>query len=335
LKTAIFAITREGQLLAERLSEKVPDSTVIRCRGNTRDALRRAWDYFDALVCIMACGIVVRAVAPLIEDKKTDPAVLVIDQKGRYVIPVLSGHFGGANELALKIAAITGGKAAITTASDVSGNTALDIWIRDNRLRVENAESLPEIMGRLVDKGRLTVFSDLCLPVLPPDLVPVDSLEQADMAISIKIGPPSGFEKDTLFLHPSVLIAGIGCNRGTAADKISDALEKTCIQAGLSPLSICRIASIDLKGDEAGLLEFARQAQAELCLYSAEELNRVEGTGHSDAVFRATGAKGVCQPAAILGAGGGPLLVEKQKWKDVTIALAGAGWPWWEQAPDQ
>lgn len=331
MKIAILAITEEAGLLAGRLKNKLTGSTVIKCRGKTLSAIREAWKSHDALICIMACGIVVRAVCPLASDKRSDPAVLVLDQKGRFVIPLLSGHLGGANELAAKVAGITGGTAAVTTASDCSGHTPLDLWIRDRGLKPANPEILPEIMGRLVDHGALGIYSDCGLPALPADLRSVDSIDHADIVISIKQVTKSG--RHTLVLSPPVLVAGIGCNRGTPAGKIRTALEKTCLEAGLDPKAVLRIASIDLKRDETGLIESAHMLGAELLFYSAGQLNTVEDVQKSDAVMRATGAKGVCEPAAILASGNGVLLVEKRKWKDVTIALAKAGWPWWEPAP--
>ncbi len=333
MKIAILAITEEAGLLAGGLREKLPGSTVIRCRGESLSAIRQAWKSHDALICIMACGIVVRAVCPLAADKRSDPAVLVLDHKGRFVIPLLSGHLGGANELALKVAGITGGTAAVTTASDCSGHTPLDLWIRDRGLKATNPEVLPEIMGRLVDHGALGIYSDCGLPALPKDLRSFDSIDHADIVISIKQVKKTVRHK--LVINPPALVAGVGCNRGTPAEKIRTALEKTCLEAGLAPQAVSRIASIDLKNDETGLIESANMLDAELCFYSAGQLNKVEDVQKSDAVMRATGAKGVCEPAAILASENGVLLVEKRKWKNVTIALAKASWPWWEQAPDQ
>ncbi len=333
MKKAIFAITREAEQLGKTLTKRLPETKLFCCRGRTTVALRDAWQSFDALICIMASGIVIRAIARLVRDKKTDPAVIVMDQKGNYVIPLLSGHLGGANALAEEIATITGGTAVITTASDITRNTALDIWIRDNGLRAANPGVLPRLMGKLVDDGTVAIFSDSGLPPLPHDIVQVDSPDTADILVTQSSDTKGYCQDDKLVLHPPVLVAGIGCNRGTPEEKISEAVEKTCSDKGLSPLCIFRIASIDLKADEKGLLEFSRRAKAQICLYSADELNRIGQAGYSDIVFKATGARGVCEPAAVLASGNGPLLVEKRKWKDVTTAIARAAWPWWEQGP--
>jgi len=332
LKTAILAITTEARVLAEKLASKLPECNVIPCRGSTAESIRKAWKSYDALICIMASGIVVRAISRLVSDKKKDPPLIILDQKGRFVIPLLSGHLGGANELARKVAGITGGQAVITTASDVSGHTPLDLWIKELGLVIKNPELLPRVMTRLVDGGSLSVYSDCGLPPLPHDLSEASSMARADAIITMRTPGPKDVCEGKLVLNPPLLVAGIGCNRGTPCEKIFAAVEKTCSLASLARASICRVASIDLKKDEKGLREFARMAGAELFFFSAEQLNEVDDIKQSEIVKRATGAKGVCEPAAILASGNGPLLVEKHKWKDVTTAIAQVSWPWWEQA---
>ncbi|RUM87134.1 MAG: cobalamin biosynthesis protein CbiG [Thermodesulfatator sp.] len=332
MKIAILAITDKAQELADMLAGRMEEGAVVmKCRGNTVAAIQQAWRQFDALICIMATGIVIRAIAPLVLDKKTDPAVLVVDQNGRFVIPVLSGHLGGANDLALKVARHTGGQAVITTASDVSGHTALDLWISAHRLQISNPGAMAPVMARLVNTGKLNIYSDCGLPELPPDLARIFERETADIVITIKASGVEERQQDRIFLHPPALVAGIGCNRGTAAEMISAAVQETCLQADIAQEAIFRIASIDIKKDEKGLVEFALQAGVELRFFSAGQLNTVHGIEQSDVVKRATGAKGVCEPAAILASGGGTLLVKKQKWKDVTTAIARVTWPWWEQ----
>ena len=331
MKISILAITREAARLGERLRARLPGSRLLRCRGNSIEAIREAWGQSDALVCIMASGIVVRAVSPLVADKYRDPAVIVLDQQGRYVIPLLSGHVGGANALARRIASITGGQAVMTTASDCTGHTALDLWIRKYCLKPWNSQLLPVVMGRLVDRGQVRIYSDSGLPALPWDMVETNRPGEADIIITIRPGMHKA-GPGALVLHPSVIVAGIGCNRGTPAPQIIDALDQTLVQAGLARDALCCIATIDIKQDEQGIIETAMHFGVETLFFPAEQLNSVQGTKRSDAVFRATGAHGVCEPAAILGARGGKLLVEKRKWKDVTTAIALAAWPWWEPA---
>jgi cobalt-precorrin 5A hydrolase len=333
LKRTVLAITDEAVRLGKLISERLPETRLKRCRGDTADAIRQSWAGSEALICIMATGIAVRAIAPLLEDKRQDPAVLVLDQKGDFVIPLVSGHLGGANSLAVRVAEITGGQAVITTASDVSGHTALDLWIRRFQLRAASPEKMPAIMGRLVDRGFLKIYSDSGLPDLPGDILPTDTIKDADILVTARrTGSFEDLPGHLLLLHPPALVVGIGCNRGASAGQIARAVERTCCRFGLARQAIFRVATIDIKRDEKGLLDFARAENLQISFYSARDLDRVPGIQASETVRMATGARGVCEPAAILAAGNGPLIVEKQRWKDVTTAIARASWPWWEQA---
>ncbi|MEN8257577.1 MAG: cobalt-precorrin 5A hydrolase [Thermodesulfobacteriota bacterium] len=324
MKIAILAITNGGKELAQRLATKLPDATFVSSEEKFSTILAEAWPRYDAFICIMASGIVVRALAQLVVDKKTDPCVLVMDEQGSFVISLLSGHLGGGNDLARQLAAISGGQAVITTASDVLGHTALDIWARNHGLVVADKSRLTKAMTTLVNKGSLQVYSDLEFPPWPADFVIITDPDQADLIISNR----SDVAGQQPHLHPRNLVAGMGCNRGTPAPAFAGALQELCDQENLAIQSIRNLASIDLKNDEKGLLEFARQNRYPIDFYSKDELNQVPDLVPSPAVVKATGAQGVAEPAALLSSGGGQLIIGKQKWQDVTIALAQAPWPW-------
>jgi len=202
----------------------------------------------------------------------------------------------------------------------VLGRTALDLWCRDLGLTPADKTAFTRAMGRLVDQGSLTLWSRSPLPELPPDLVLVAERDRADLVVDSRADAPVR----AALLHPGTLVVGVGCNRGAAAPAIARAVEAACTAHGLAIQSVVRLASIDLKQDEAGLLEYARQQGLAIDFYDKDQLNRVEGVGAaSEAVLRATGAKGVAEPAALLSAGaGGVLLVAKMKWTDVTTAVA-------------
>lgn len=315
---AIIALTKGGLLLAERLAARLPGSELVRSRGKVQETLARAWQEYDSLICIMAAGIVVRAIAPLLRDKTIDPAVVVCDEQGRFAISLLSGHLGGGNALAKQIAALLGGQAVITTASDVLGRTALDLWARDLGLTVADKHCLTRVMAKLVNSGSVALCSDWPLPELPPDLILTGRPEQADLRITCRT---AHWPRQAL-LHPKALAAGIGCNRNTLAAEIAEGLRLTCAENGLAWQSVARLASIDLKQDEPGLLAFAEQYGLPLDFHTAAQLNSVAGSSSSAAVFQATGAKAVAEPAAILSSGGGPLLARKKKYPNVTVAIA-------------
>ena len=314
---AILALTKGGQALARRLARSLP-ATVFFCRGSLRRTMEQCWYDHDALVCIMATGIVVRTLAPLIEDKQQDPAVVVCDEQGRFAVSLLSGHLGGGNELANRVAAVTGGRAVITTASDVQGKTALDLWARDLGLVVADRDGLTRAMGKLVNHGSVTLYSDYPLPNLPEDIQPTDQPQAADLIITAA----AGVQTTGTLLYARALVAGIGCNRNTPAEEIEQALHQACQENNLARGSVARLASIDLKRDEQGLLAFARRHGLPLDFFNKDELNTVGGVSTSAIVLRATGARGVAEPAAVLASGGGRLLVKKMKWPNVTVAIA-------------
>lgn len=318
---AILALSRGGCDLGRRLASDL-DGEFFACKGRLAAVMAEVWGEYGSIICIMATGIVVRTIAPLLVDKYRDPAVVVCDELGRFAISLISGHFGGANGLAQRVATATGGQAVLTTASDVLGKTALDLWCRDVGLTPVDKTGFTRAMGRLIDRGTLTIWSHAPLGNLPEDLVAVEERSGADLIVDYRINTS---DHGTL-LVPKALVMGVGCNRGTPKEVIAAAIQATCDQHQLRAEAIARLASIDLKADEVGLLECAAERGLAIDFYSKDQLNQVEGVASSEAVLRATGAKGVAEPAAQLSAGvGARLLVPKMKWGDVTTAVAERG----------
>ena len=331
-KTAIFYITKNGFNLAKRLQRLYPDARIEKFDSNT---VRELWGAHKHLVFIMATGIVVRTIAPLIKDKKIDPAVVVLDEKGKYAISLLSGHLGGANELAKEIASFLKGEAIITTASDVNNLTAIDIWVSENSLAIEDWEIMPHVATRYLNNGALRVYSEIEIS-LPDEFLKVSEPRFADAIItnkkdiylkepqcsSVECSTGSCRVKGQLYLRPKNLIVGIGCNSGTSEEEIEGAVKAVLKNNNLSFLSIHSLATIDIKCKEDGLIKFAQRYGFTITCFNAEELNSVEGMAKSEAVFKATGANAVSEPAALLASGASELLVSKQKIGNVTIAVA-------------
>ncbi len=328
-KIVLLAVTDGGQRLAVQIAQGLPEATVIEARTGLGELLPQLWLQYDGFIFVMATGIVVRLIAPLIKDKKSDPCVVVLDEKGRFAISLLSGHLGGGNELAHEVATITNGQAVITTASDTLGHTALDLWAREQGLAVADHEKLTQASAKLVNNGRLRVCSDLPGLPLPDDFGIVANPAEADCLISNRVG----VESDALRLIPRNLVVGMGCNRNTSATDIEAVFVEALAQHGLAEQAVRNLASIDLKADEAGLLAFAESRKLRIDFYNKDQLNGVADVSRSDAVMRATGAKGVAEPAALLSADSDKLLVRKMKWKDVTIAVAQAHSTWSAPAP--
>ncbi len=332
--TSIFYITENGLRLARRLQERFPGADMI--KFNT-GAVPGHWSGERDLIFIMAAGIVVRTIAPLLKDKKSDPAVVVLDEQGKFAVSLVSGHLGGANELAKEIAGFLKGEAVITTASDVNHLPPIDLWARDNNLIIENWEVLPLVGTRYVNNGGLRVYCDIPLD-LPPEFLRVADPRFADAIITnrrdVYAGSPrcsitgEGCSteacrvKGQVYLRPANLIAGIGCNSGTSLDEIEDALRRTLDGHNLVFLSLQSLATIDIKGNEPGLRGLADKYNLPLRTFSPGDLNTIAGIERSEAAFKATGAYGVAEPAALLASGGDKLIVPKQKKGNVTLAIA-------------
>ncbi len=312
-KLAILALTTGGKKLAKHLAHALTADNINIVNGiaNTTSDI---WHNYDGLIFIMATGIVVRSIAPLIANKQTDPAIVVIDEAGKHAISLLSGHLGGANKLAVEIATITGGEAVITTASDTLGFTPIDLWAKYNNLTLGRG-SFTALSAKLVNHGCLTLWSDLAGD-LPPEFIPATNPDKVDLIISNRLYP----QCENL-LYPKNLIVGIGCNRGVSVAEIRISLAEICRNKGLNRQAVAAMASLDLKSDEEGLLEFCKEDNLAITFYTASQLNTI-CPSRSAVVFKATGAYGVCEPAALLRAATDKLLHGKTKWTNVTIAIA-------------
>ena len=316
---AILYITDNGFALARRLNSLYPDAKAFKFKPDT---LSKFWGKHKSFIFIMASGIVVRTIAPLIKDKKTDPAVVVLDEKGRFAVSLLSGHLGGANKIAKEIADFLSGQAVITTASDTNNLPAIDLWAKENDLAIENWDTVPEISTRFLNSGELRVYSEVEIK-MPEGFLRVDKPSSADVLITNKQFKIQNSKfKNKIYLRPKNLIIGIGCNRGTSADEIEDAAKRVLAEKNFSFLSIHSVATIDIKADEKGLNEFVREYGFPIKTFTANELNSLKGIQKSALVFKATGAYAVAEPTALLASGAGKLLVKKQKIGNVTVAIA-------------
>ncbi|MCG2813050.1 MAG: cobalamin biosynthesis protein, partial [Thermodesulfovibrionales bacterium] len=328
IKTAIFYITDNGFNLAKKIKRLYSDVEVLKFKS---EAVSEAWNERGNLIFIMASGIVIRTVAPLIKDKRTDPAVVVLDEKGRFAISLLSGHLGGANKIAKEIADFLSGQAVITTASDINNLPTIDLWAKENDLVIENWDTVPEISTRFLNSGELRVYSEVEIK-MPEGFLRVDKPSSADVLITNKQFKNQNSKfKNKIYLRPKNLIIGIGCNSGTAADEIKDAVKRALAEKKLSFLSIHSVATIDIKADEKGLNEFVREYGFSIKTFTADELNKISSEsgvrsiqpiGSSEIVFKATGAYAVAEPAALLASGADELLVRKQKIGNVTVAVS-------------
>ncbi|HTR44961.1 MAG TPA: precorrin-3B C(17)-methyltransferase, partial [Thermodesulfovibrionales bacterium] len=317
--TIIFYITAKGLNLARRLKEHWSDARVVKY---TAGVVPELWKESRSFIFIMATGIVARTIAPLIEDKKTDPAVVVVDEAGRFAISLLSGHLGGANALTREIASLLGGEAVITTASDLNNLPSLDLWAKENGLVIEDWTLLPRVATKLLNRGTLRICCEEDAGIeMPREFTEVSTAGQADLLITHRAAIPSS-QKGALVMRPKNLVVGIGCNRGTASKEIEDTVRDVLARHNLSFSSVSSLATIDIKMNEPGLMAFAEKSSLKIQGFTPDELNTVPGITVSKAARKATGANAVAEPAALLASGNDVLLVPKQRSGNVTVAVA-------------
>ena len=323
---AVAAFTQRGEALAEKLGAAL-GGTLRRDGCSLAAWTAENFPRREALIFVGAAGIAVRAVAPHVRGKAEDPAVVCLDEAGRFVIPLLSGHLGGANGLACRVAELTGGTAVITTATDINGAFAVDLWAKKQGLLVLQPERIKRISAAVLRGETVRVFSRRPIAGEPPaPLRLTDSASEADVLLSFRRE-----ETDALQLVPQSLTLGIGCRRGTTAETLETQLERFLAGRGVCIQAIRGAASIDLKRDEAGLLRFCADHGWTPDFYTAAQLRSVPGDFIASRFVEArTGVDNVCERAAALR--GGRLVEKKYAADAVTFALAEAppeyDWSW-------
>lgn len=354
---AVVAITKHGVDIARTLGQSFQNADVYYMakhangdeelrgiqlfEGSVRLLFPALFPAYKGLIVIISLGAVVRMIAPLLQDKKVDPAVVVIDDKGEHVISVLSGHLGGANELTREVAASLGARPIITTASDVGQTIPVDLfgkrfgWVWESasveKLTPVSAAVVNEEAVAIVQESGERAWWEYDRP-LPSHFSVYTSVEEAlevggfsaTLVIThrlLKAGESVRLLENGVLYRPKVLALGIGCNRGTSAEEIAAVIDETLVELGFSKKSVKAICTIDLKKDEVGLLEVVEKNGWEFVYYQPEMLNLVDIQDPSETVFKYTGAYGVSEPAAMLYSGSNELALVKKKSGNVTISV--------------
>ncbi len=339
----VVALTPRGADLARAICQSLPASSCwlpgaqaaahpemeTKTFAQVSEVFQEAFRQGEDLVCVMAAGIVVRGIAPYLAGKERDPAVVVVDEAGHFAVSLLSGHLGGANDLARQVADLLRGTPVITTASDVQGLPALDLAAARAGLALENPAAVRQVQMsllsglklRLVDPdGHLSALSEQH----PERFICEDDLDRA-----LAGGGPgvyAGFKERAwpghwLVLRPKNLVVGMGCHKGTPAAEILEFVTDAFKKARLSLASLKALATIELKKEEPGLREAAARLGVEFIWFTKEELQQVKVPNPSPRVVRLVGAVSVSEAAA-LRAGGVELILSKQKGANATLAVA-------------
>lgn len=335
MRVAVIAFSENGHALAKRvsgLSQSPLFSSDISFEiydGAAKEFSEYCFNNNIPALFIGALGICIRSIAPYMDNKLKDIPVLNMDEMGTFVIPVLSGHMGGGNELARELSEALGAIPVITTATDVRNDFAIDMFAKRNNLRIVNKDGIAKVSKKVLSGHPITMLvSNNALPV---DVEIMDYRETCDSkAISEWKGDGNkikcGYNKALLCLAPKEYVIGIGCRKDKSAEDIKAFVEKCLEEAGINIDCIAYIASIDLKKEERGIIDFARANGIVFVTYSADELNSVEGEfEESEFVRDKTGVGNVCEKAAVL-CGGGELVYKKKKGDGITVAIAKRDW---------
>lgn len=346
MKLSIISFTGRGLLLSEKLAKRLCESecsiytkcgaysaerrTVRFVTGSIGKWAKEQLEERNALLFIGACGIAVRAIAPHLTDKLHDSPVLVMDENGQYIIPLLSGHVGGANELAVSIAEKMKAEPVITTATDINNKFAIDLFAKKNGLNIVNKNGIVKISSKILSGKSITMSvehghleKDAKLPE-SIELLEYPPSQKVDVVITSE---DREFEAE-LLLRPKEYVIGVGCRKGKEVEKIEDFMISNLQKAGISPIQLFAMASVDVKKDEPGFLEFSRKEKIPFVTYPAEALMCIEGDFQkSEFVREKVGTDNVCERAAVKMCGAeGKLIYEKHAADGMTIAIARRDW---------
>lgn len=337
-ETAVYALTPQGSRLGRMLAQNFDGDLfcprdLVETYGSTPferllDAVAENFRLYRRHVFIAATGIAVRAIAPHLRSKTIDPAVVVLDQRGKYVISLLSGHMGGANRLAAEVAAFTKGIPVITTATDTEGLVSIDLLAQEKGFTLANPEAVKPVNMALLKGEPFQIFD------------PEDALglrERKDASFSFLEKEHAWNFKETgvwvtwktlahdgmrLVIHPPVLIAGVGCNRGAESEEILDLMSRVFREHALALASIQCLVTIEDKREEEGLLKAAYQLGVPVVFVESSKLRNVAAPHPSATVMRHMGVSSVCEAAALFKSGAKRLLIPKIKSRNVTLAVA-------------
>jgi len=299
---------------------KYSDDKTIPMSLGFKDTVSKIFNSYDGVYFIMASGIVVRTIAPLLKGKDVDPAVIISDEDGRFVISLLSGHLGGANELASMIAEKIDGIPIISTASDVSGSIAVDTIAMKLKAHLKNLENAKNVTALIVNGEKVELKLPKNIVVTSFDKEKIEN-QRKNISGVIVISNRQNLEVTQII--PKNIILGIGCRRGTTAKTILEAIEITMEESNLHMESIKHIATVDIKADEVGLLEVSDKLGKELKIINREQIKPIQDNYEgSDFVEKTIGVKSVSAPVAYLSSNKkGEFIKEKRKYNGVTISI--------------
>jgi cobalt-precorrin 5A hydrolase/precorrin-3B C17-methyltransferase len=303
----LVTATAAGRAAASRLAQTWGDTR----RYGVAD-LEQAWRNCDALVCFLAVGATVRLLAPLLEDKRTDPGVVCVDESARFAVAVVGGHGGGANALAHRVGEALGATVVVTTATDAVGRTALD------ELGWPVEGDLAAVTRAMLDGDEVTLTADPRWPL--PALPATESGAPRAPCVVVTDRTDGDLPRPAVAVRPPSLVVGVGASRGVTVDEVLTLISTALNDAGLSRASVSHVATVAAKADEAGIVEAARALGVPVVVHGATRLARVDVPNPSELVRTSVGTPSVAEAAAL--ADGGALVVPKRRSAMATVAIA-------------
>jgi cobalt-precorrin 5A hydrolase len=347
--SAIVAITKQGIRIARKIKENIGDVDIYVpakyddskkdinwFEKQTGEIIASLFERYDALICIFSLGAVIRLIAPFVRNKKSDPAVLVIDDRAKFVISALSGHLGGANELARKVSSfLPNSESVITTAADVNETVPVDLIGKQFGWQIENDKNVTRVSAYMVNEEKIALYQDTGQKdwwtnnSLPKNITKVTNMEiltdsefKGCLIISDKIITDQDILQKAVLYRPKSLVVGLGLHWTTKKESIENAIENVFCSHGLSMKCIHSVASINRGATVKGLIEFSEQENIPIALFEKDELNKVGVPNPSQTVLGYEGTASVSEASAIL-ASRGNLVIPKQKFPpDLTVAIA-------------
>ena len=344
-KTSVLAITKNGVNIGENLKKLFPEWSIFAPSKLSNEKTGITWyseltsekivELFknnNALICIFSLGAVIRLIAPYLKDKKTDPAVIVIDDKTNFVISVLSGHIGGANELTEEIADKLGALSVITTAADVNKTIAVDLVGREFNWKIDDDSTVTKISAHMVNEEPIGIFQEAgnknWYKKLPKNVLIYENMEdlkksnsKACLIISDKVIDKE-ISKESVIYRPPSLVIGIGLHWDTTKETIRKGIKDCLDKFQLSSKSIAKLVSIKKPEDVQGLIDLGKEIGIPVEYVNREDLAEISAPNPSETVKAFEGTASVSEAAAIK-VSGGELIVEKQKFPpNLTIAIA-------------
>ncbi len=342
-KIAILSITQNGKSLGLNIKNNIKNAdlyfikrdiveneiNVIQINKRLKDFVPEIFNQYDYIIFIMATGIVIRTIAPLVVSKFSDPAILVTDEKGKNIISLLSGHMGGANEMTLYISDLINSNPVITTATDVNKKSSLDMIakklnahidnFRDNVLKINSMIVNNEKVGLFVDGNYLVDTRGFVLDE-KNNLKDIDNI----VVISNKVSIDTNLDfsnKNIIKVVPKDIVIGIGCRRDTDSEYMKDSLVDFLEQQNIDINAIKEIGSIDVKKDEKAILNLSKYLRVPFEIFTKEEISQVDYLyDKSEWVKKSVGVYSVAEPVAHL-LSNGNLIVKKHKYKGITFSI--------------